>query len=132
MQRFLLREVREEGFAKSFGPDFKVYLIEVTRDSLCTSTPYYLNVEDNPSTYEEEMSSHDKAFQEEAINNEMNSIIGNNTWVLTNLPPPCTPLGCKWIFTIKRRPDGFLVRFKARLVVQGFRQKKGIDYFDTY
>jgi len=28
--------------------------------------------------------------------------------------------------------DGFIDKFKARLVIQGFRQKEGIDYFDTY
>ena len=89
-------------------------------------------MEDNPPTYEEAMSSRDKAFWEEAINDEMDSIMGNNTWVLTDLPPSCTPLGCKWKFTVKRRPIGSMVRFKARLVVQGFKQKKGIYYFDIY
>ena len=28
--------------------------------------------------------------------------------------------------------DGTIDKFKARLVIQGFRQKLGIDYFDTY
>ncbi|GJQ90180.1 zinc finger, CCHC-type containing protein [Tanacetum coccineum] len=28
--------------------------------------------------------------------------------------------------------DGTIDKFKARLVIQGFRQKEGIDYFDTY
>nr|GEZ51474.1 zinc finger, CCHC-type [Tanacetum cinerariifolium] len=28
--------------------------------------------------------------------------------------------------------DGKIDKFKARLVIQGFRQKEGIDYFDTY
>ena len=28
--------------------------------------------------------------------------------------------------------DGIIDKFKARLVIQGFRQKPGIDYFDTY
>ncbi|KAD4981853.1 hypothetical protein E3N88_18524 [Mikania micrantha] len=28
--------------------------------------------------------------------------------------------------------DGNIDKFKARLVVQGFRQKEGIDFFDTY
>ncbi|GJR78245.1 zinc finger, CCHC-type containing protein [Tanacetum coccineum] len=28
--------------------------------------------------------------------------------------------------------DGTIEKFKARLVIQGFRQKSGIDYFDTY
>nr|GFB32175.1 zinc finger, CCHC-type [Tanacetum cinerariifolium] len=37
----------------------------------------------------------------EAINDEMDSIMSNNTWVLTDLPPGCKPLGCKWIFKRK-------------------------------
>ena len=28
--------------------------------------------------------------------------------------------------------DGTIKKFKARLVIQGFKQKSGIDYFDTY
>nr|GEU73013.1 zinc finger, CCHC-type [Tanacetum cinerariifolium] len=28
--------------------------------------------------------------------------------------------------------DGIIEKFKARLVIQGFRKKEGIDYFDTY
>nr|GEV33810.1 zinc finger, CCHC-type [Tanacetum cinerariifolium] len=40
--------------------------------------------------------------------------------------------GCKWIFKRKMKVDGTIDKFKARLVIQGFRQKEGIDYFDTY
>ena len=58
--------------------------------------------------------------------------MGNNTWVLAYLPPGCKPLGFRWIFVTKRRIDGTIIKHKARLVVQGFRQKYGIDYFDTY
>nr|GEU77466.1 zinc finger, CCHC-type [Tanacetum cinerariifolium] len=66
------------------------------------------------------------------ITDEMDSIMGNNTWVLTDLPPGCRPLGCKWIFKRKLKVDGTVEKFKARLVIQGFKQKSGIDYFDTY
>ncbi|GJY85394.1 zinc finger, CCHC-type containing protein [Tanacetum coccineum] len=41
-------------------------------------------------------------------------------------------LGCKWIFIRKMKVDGIIEMFKARLVIQGFKQKSGIDYFDTY
>ncbi|GKB02969.1 zinc finger, CCHC-type containing protein, partial [Tanacetum coccineum] len=58
--------------------------------------------------------------------------MGNNTWVLADLPPGCKPLGCKWIFKRKLKVDGTIENFKERLVIQGFRQKSGIDYFDTY
>ncbi|GJV85994.1 zinc finger, CCHC-type containing protein [Tanacetum coccineum] len=83
-------------------------------------------------TFDEAMKSHDVAFWKEAINDEMDSIVKNNTWVLTDLPPGCRPLGCKWIFKKKLKVDGTVEKFKARMVTQGFKQKSGIDYFDTY
>ncbi|GJS55540.1 retrovirus-related pol polyprotein from transposon TNT 1-94 [Tanacetum coccineum] len=72
------------------------------------------------------------AKMKEAINDEMDSIMGNNTWVLADLPPGCKPLGCKWIFKRKLKVDGTIEKLKARLVIQGFKQKSGIYYFDTY
>nr|GEV39548.1 zinc finger, CCHC-type [Tanacetum cinerariifolium] len=68
----------------------------------------------------------------ESIKDEMDSIMGNNTWVLADLPLGCKPFGYICIFKIKLKVDGTIKMFKARLVVQCFRQKLGIDYFDTY
>ncbi|GJV93957.1 zinc finger, CCHC-type containing protein [Tanacetum coccineum] len=70
--------------------------------------------------------------RKEAIDDEIDSIMENDTWVLSDLPPGCKPSGCKWIFKRKMKVDGTIDKFKARLVIQGFRQKEGIDYFDTY
>ncbi|GKC24792.1 zinc finger, CCHC-type containing protein [Tanacetum coccineum] len=67
----------------------------------------------------------DVAFWEEAINDEMNSIMGNNTWVLADLSTGCKPLGCKWIFKRKLKVDGTIERFKARRFIQGFKQSQG-------
>ncbi|GJT74555.1 zinc finger, CCHC-type containing protein [Tanacetum coccineum] len=52
-----------------------------------------------------------------AINDEMDSIMGNNTWVLVDIPPVCKPLGCKWIFKKKMKVDGTVEKFKARLII---------------
>jgi len=62
----------------------------------------------------------------------MDSILENNTWVLVDLPPGCKPITSKWIFKRKKRVDGTIERFKARLVIRGFNKKHDIDYFDTY
>ncbi|GKA36968.1 zinc finger, CCHC-type containing protein [Tanacetum coccineum] len=102
------------------------------RDEVSDQHSYCFNVEDDPKTFDEAMKSQDVAFWKEAINDEMDSIMGNNTWVLADLPPGCKPLGCKWIFKRKLKVDGTIEKFKARLVIQGFKQKSGIDYFDTY
>nr|GEW92274.1 zinc finger, CCHC-type [Tanacetum cinerariifolium] len=74
----------------------------------------------------------DAAFWKEAVDHEIGSIMENNTWVLYYLSPGCKTLCYKWIFKKKMKVDGTIDKFKARLVIQGFRQKEGIDYFDTY
>ncbi|GJS12514.1 putative ribonuclease H-like domain-containing protein [Tanacetum coccineum] len=91
-----------------------------------SSTIYY-SIKEDPRTYNKAMQSRDVASWKEAIDDEIGSIMENNTWVLSDLPE-----GCKWIFKRKMKIDGTINKFKARLVIQGFRQKKGIDYFDTY
>jgi hypothetical protein len=47
-------------------------------------------------------------------------------------PSNAIPVGCKWVFLRKRNEHGEVVRYKARLVAQGFTQRPGIDYDDTY
>nr|GEY78464.1 zinc finger, CCHC-type [Tanacetum cinerariifolium] len=91
-----------------------------------------IGIEEDPKTFNEAMKSRDVAFGKEVVHDEIGSIMENNTWVLSDLPPDCKPLGCKWIFKKKTKIDGTIDKFKARLVIQGFRQKEGIDCFDTY
>ncbi|GKF67859.1 hypothetical protein Tco_0197538 [Tanacetum coccineum] len=90
---------------KNFRPEFLLYLIEGTRDEVSDQHSYCINVEDDPKTFDEAMKSQDVAFWKEAINDEMNFIMGNNTWVLADLPLGCKPLGCKWIFKRKLKVD---------------------------
>ena len=118
--------------AKNFGDDFQLYLVEGSKDEIKSQYQYCFNIEEDPRTYGEAMASRDVAFWKEAIQDEIDSIMQNNTWKLTDLPLGCKPLGSKWIFKRKMKVDGSIDKFKARLVIQGFRQKEGIDFFDTY
>ncbi|GJY73179.1 leucine-rich repeat protein [Tanacetum coccineum] len=53
-----------------------------------------------------------------AIDDEIGSIMKNNTWVLSDLPFGCKPLGCKWIFKRKMKVDGNNEdKFKASLLL---------------
>ncbi|GJY68341.1 zinc finger, CCHC-type containing protein [Tanacetum coccineum] len=110
-----LRKSKRHRTPKDFGPEFQLYLIKGTRDEVSDQHSYCFNIEDDPKTFDGAIKSQDVAFWKEAINDEMDSIMGNNTWVLTDLPPGCRPLGCKWILKRKMKVDGTVEKFKARL-----------------
>nr|GEV32324.1 zinc finger, CCHC-type [Tanacetum cinerariifolium] len=118
--------------AKSYGSDFQLYFVEGTRDKTLSQRKYCFIIEEDPRTLSEAMASRDVAFRKEAIQSEIDFIMYNDTWELTDLPPGCKTLGCKWILKRKMKVDGSIDKYKAKLVIQGFRQKEGINFFDTY
>ena len=67
-----------------------------------------------------------------AMNEEIKSLQKNETWKLVECPPRKKPVGCRWIYTMKYKPDGSIKRFKARLVAKGYTQTYGIDYTETF
>lgn len=56
----------------------------------------------------------------------------NRTCDLIKLPNGKKVVGCKWVFTIKHKTDGYVERYKAKLVAKGFKQTYGIDYKETF
>ena len=68
----------------------------------------------------------------EAVDTEINALIGNKTWKEVFPPPKTNVVTCKWVFKVKLNIDGSLEKLKARLVARGFTQKYGIDYEDTF
>ena len=63
---------------------------------------------------------------------ELQSLLANNTWTLVPLPPGRRAVKSKWVYKAKLDSEGNLKRHKARLVAKGFSQKKGVDYTETY
>src|SRR6266498_2204624 len=109
------RRSKRQRTTKSFGDDFIVYLVD-----------------DTPRTIAETYSSQDADYWKEAVQSEMDSIMTRGTWEIMDRPYGCKPIGCKWVFKKKLRPDGTIDKYKARLVAKGYTQKEGEDYFDTY
>jgi len=95
--------------SKFFDPDFIVYAIER-----------------EPQTFKEAMSTPKAQMWKETINSEIESILSNHTWELTNLPPSSKSIGSEWIFKMKLKPDGSINKYKVRLVAKGYRQIEGL------
>ena len=67
-----------------------------------------------------------------AMHEELENFERNRVWVLVEPPLGCNPIGTKWVFKNKQGEDGDVVRNKASLVAQGFSQKEGIDFEETF
>ena len=120
------QRIRKE---KDFGPDFifyqaQLYLVEGNRQVVLNKIPIVFNKEDDPKTFEEAMTSKDSTFWKEAVNDEIDSILSNNTWVLVDQPTGLKPIGCKWVFRRKYNTNGSIQTFKARLVAKALNKGK--------
>ena len=86
----------------------------------------------DPLTLEEAQCSDEWPQWETALHAEYDSlkkhkVFGEYSHTLTT-----RPIGHKLIFTKKRDAQGRVLRFKVRLVAQGFSQRLGIDFDSTY
>jgi hypothetical protein len=63
---------------------------------------------------------------------ELENFERNQVWELVDPPPGCKTFGTKWVWKNKEGEKGEVVRNKSRLVAQGYSQKEGIDYEETF
>ncbi|KAH9113223.1 hypothetical protein LEN26_000145 [Aphanomyces euteiches] len=85
-----------------------------------------------PRTFTEAMNSEQGEEWRAAIEKELDSIKSHGTWKYVEAPIDRKPLKTTWVFRVKENSDGTIDRYKARLVVKGFLQVKGLDYNDVF
>lgn len=68
-----------------------------------------------------------KVMEEEIV-----ALKSNQTWDLVPKLEDAKPIFCKWVYKIKKRPNGLVKRYKTWLVAQGFSQQYELDYNRTF
>jgi len=66
------------------------------------------------------------------MNEDMNALISRRTWELVSALTDIVIVGCRWVYTMKYRPDGSIDRYKIRLIAKSYTQTYGVDYFETF
>lgn len=85
-----------------------------------------------PKTYKQAISCKDKDKWILAMDQELQTIHDNLTWTPTKLPKDRNAIGCRWVFKIKQGETDDSVKYKARLVAQGYTQKFGVDFDQVF
>ena len=86
----------------------------------------------DPLTYRQSVNSPLSPQWLGALDSEYESIRRNGVWEEVIVPPGCNVAGSKLVFKRKMNSAGIVVKFKARVVAQGFSQVEGEDFDDTY
>ena|SRR5258705_9958937 len=62
------------------------------------------------------------------MNEKIETLGKMRTWELKDLPEDRKAIGCRWVYAKKQDEFGEIIKYKARLVAQGFSQKPGTDF----
>jgi len=91
----------------------------------------YSAVIGSPLTFDEAVESSDRKKWRVSMDEEIDVHHRNKTWKLVSRPVAEPVIDNKWVYRIKTDGAGNAVRFKSRLV-KDFRQRKEVDYSDTF
>ena len=66
------------------------------------------------------------------MDEEFSVLYKTDIWDLVFLFSGKSVVGCRWVYKIKINSDGFIERYKVRLVVKGYFQQYGMDYEEIF
>ena len=88
--------------------------------------------DDDPKTLAQAMARPDWPEWQKAMEEELGLMAKYNVWDVVDEPEDVNIVGSRWVFCIKRDSSGKILKYRARLVAQGFTQMYGVDFQDTF
>ena len=95
------------------------------------------SLNNDPVSFDEAMKTKERVFWRKAVKEEIDSMIQNEVWNLVDKTKiqsegkRANIIDSKWVFRKKLEVDGS-TRYKARLVIRGFKDKNKYDLKETY
>ena len=78
--------------------------------------------DDEPKSITDALSGKNSEKWKQALESEYSSLVNSETWELVPAPDDACIVGSKWVLKVKRKANGEIDRYKARLVAQGYSQ----------
>lgn len=114
--------------SESSGPEFDGY----DQVGLADDEHAYVALGNEPRSIHEARKRPDGDRWMDAASDEIAGHLRNGTWEVVKLPPGKKVIGSSFTFLVKRKADGAIDRYKARLVANGNMQVPDIDFKEVF
>ncbi|MEU5085174.1 reverse transcriptase domain-containing protein, partial [Streptomyces eurythermus] len=120
---------------------------DICRPMAKSPLPFILTIANlqEPSNLKDAMKSPDWPYWEKACLEENTALVNQHTWDIVDIPSNIKPISGRWVFKMKpiikrinNNNKSYItnknntIRYKARWIIQGFNQKLGIDFLETF
>ena len=117
-----LAEIVNQGIFLSLEDAFEYALASKLQNSKSSEPTQWKDIKERPDAH----------LWYAAALKEFNALLENSTFKPIKLPPNHKAIGCRWVFKLKRKPNGSIDKYKACLVAKGFSQRPGLDYGQVF
>jgi hypothetical protein len=94
--------------------------------------PYAHQLPPEPQTAKQALQTTEADQWQKAMDEELQNHSMLKTFSVVPRPHNRAVIGCRWVFKRKTDQFGYVARYKARLVAQGYTQVEGVDFDLTY
>jgi hypothetical protein len=122
----------ERYMVTSYGNTTPKTNTQVGDTTLAPSQANKAEIEEDPPTYRAAMSHHDAIQWQISCAEELDIFKHMKLYEVVDRPTDCKVIDSKWVFKLKRGPDGEIAKHKAHVAAKGYMQIEGLDYDEMF